>query len=261
MRIKITFKTRNQITYLPINTNYYLYKLINVLMHDYSRYLCSLVPKRSKRKKFDFYTFSQLIIPERVIEDYRIGILSEEFYWYVSSPFYQFLGILAKEIREKQIVRIHEKWFQVAEVIYYPSPDFSSSSARFTCLSPVAVYRKRVLDREERNDFKMSVLPEEDEYIHFLEKDLLYKHNILKNEKRDHLDFELEFDKEYLKRRRNKITKVITLEGEEQEQIRGVLAPLSIKAEPEILRLIYDMGLGQLNNWGFGMVERVHGAN
>ncbi|HID38785.1 MAG TPA: hypothetical protein EYP36_04630, partial [Calditrichaeota bacterium] len=79
--------------------------------------------------------------------------------------------------------------------------------------------------------------------------------------KRDHLDFELEFDKEYLKRRRNKITKVITLEGEEQEQIRGVLAPLSIKAEPEILRLIYDMGLGQLNNWGFGMVERVHGAN
>lgn len=261
MRIKITFKTRNHITYLPINTNYYLYKLINELTHDYYRYLCSIVPNRNRRKKFDFYTFSQLIIPERIIKDYRIGIISNEFYWYVSSPFYQFLGILAKEIREKQIVRIHEKWFQVADVNFYPSPDFSSSSARFTCLSPVAVYRKRILDRGERNDFKMSVLPEEEEYIYFLEKDLLYKHNMLKNEKRDRLDIELEFDKEYLKRRRNKITKVITLESEEQEQIRGVLAPLSIKAEPEILRLIYDMGLGQLNNWGFGMVERVQSVN
>ncbi len=261
MRIKITFETRNQTTFLPINTNYYLYQLINELTHDYRRYLCALVPGRSKWKKFDLYTFSQLIIPERVIRDYEIGINSPEFYWYISSPFYQFLGILAKELRERKTVRINDKRFRVGEVNFYPSPDFSSSSARFTCLSPVAVYRKQVMDRFERNNFSMSVLPDESEYIYFLQKDLLYKHNILRNEKRDHLDLELEFDKDYLRRRRNKITKVIRLEGEDQEQIRGVLAPLSIKAEPDILRLIYDMGLGQLNNWGFGMVEKVQGAS
>lgn len=261
MRIKVTFKNQNNISYLPINTNYYLLKLINQLTYEYHRYLNSLVSGR-RRKKFDLYTFSQLIIPDRIISDFKIGIKSSEFYWYLSSPYYQFLGLVAKELRERNHIRIAEKWFGVADVRFISPPDFSESEARFTCLSPVAVYRQAEPDPLLPDEYFSGdyVLPGESEYLKFLERNLVYKYNILRKQNRKHLNFELEFDRSYVKKRNNKITKVITLETEDTipEQIRGVLAPVHIKAEPDVLQLIYDAGLGQLNNLGFGMVETVH---
>lgn len=261
MRIKVTFSNPNKLTYIPINTNYYMVKLINQLTYEYQRYLNSLNPSKRARKKFDLYTFSQLIIPQRQIADFKIGIKSSEFHWLISSPYYQFLGILAKELRDSDMVRISDRWFGVKEVSFITAPSFDESEAQFTCLSPVAVYRHKIKKRKEDDCFRNNyILPGEREYIRFLERDLLYKYNILRNSNRKKLELQLEFDPQYLEKRKNKITKIITLENEKAmpEQIRGVLAPLHVKAEPDVLKVIYDAGLGQLNNLGFGMVETVN---
>lgn len=262
MRIKITFANQFPNTLLPINTNNHLLKLINHLTFDYQRYLSSLAPGNSRCNRFDKYTFSQLIIPQRLVYNFKIGILSNEFYWFVSSPYYQFLGILAKELRERGRAKICDTHFNVTKVNFICSPEFKESEAQFTCLSPVAVYR-RAFSRQTKevnqvdNDY---LLPGEADYLLTLKKDLLLKYNMVQSKKRKRIDFDLTFDERYLRKRNNKITKVITLESqlEHPEQVHGVLAPLHIKAEPDVLRLIYDLGLGQLNNLGFGMVEMVN---
>ena len=262
MRIKITFSDFRQDTYLPINTNYYLVKLINKLTFEYHRYLNSLLPADRPSQKFDLYTFSQLIIPNRKIVNFKIGILSTEFYWYIASPYYQFLGLLVKELKTRGRVSIAKRTFGIKSVEFVHSPVFESSEARFTCLSPVAVYRQRH-SKHKASSFHLKsgyVLPDEKDYLPSIRQDLVQKYNTIERNKIDNLDFDLQYDPDYIRKRNNRITKVITLENGESlpDQVRGVLAPLRIKASPEILRIVYDTGLGQLNNYGFGMVETVH---
>ncbi len=256
MRIKITFKNPKKRTYLPINTNYYLVKLIKQLTFEYRRYLSSLVPENRFNKGFDVYTFSQLIIPERKIDEFMIGILSPEFHWYVSSPYYQFLGILAKELRKNKKVKIYDTYFEVEAVRFVPAPEFKDNEAQFTCLSPLTVIKS---NSKKKGSHRKYVMPNHEEFYKSLEDDLKYKYQMINKKKLDKIDFDLEFDPEYVKRKNNRITKVITIEREtrNQEQVRCVLAPFRIKADPEVLRVIYDAGIGQLNSLGFGMVEMI----
>ncbi len=261
MRIKIYFNNPDDQTYLPINTNYHLVRLIEHLTFEYRRYLNSLVSYDNRDNYFNMYTFSQLIIPDRKIKDFKIGIMSKEFYWYISSPFYQFLGIIARELRSRKVVKIYNKWFPVKQVRFICSPPFKSSIARFTCLSPIAVYRQEFKGRTlHTHQFNGGyVLPDQEDYLEYIERDILTKYKILQGKQKKRLKLDLQFDQDYINKRKNKITKVIMLENGDtlKEYIRGVLAPLQIRAEPEILQLIYDSGLGQLNNLGFGMLETI----
>ncbi len=256
MRIKVTFKNPKRKTVLPINTNYYLVKLIKHLTYEYRRYLASLLPANREGKDFDVFTFSQLIIPERKIEDFMIGILSPEFYWYVSSPYYQFLGVLAKELRTQKKVKIYNTYFEVASVRFVPVPEFSENEAQFTCLSPMTVVKK---EGNNGHTHKRFIFPDQEDFFQTLENDLKSKFKLINKREIENLDFDLEFDEAYVKKKNNRITKVITLEGDSkfQQQVRCVLAPFKIKAEPEILQMIYDVGIGQMNSMGFGMVEIV----
>jgi len=261
MRIKITFKNLQQETLLPINTNYYLVKLINGLTFEYRRYLNSLLPAEYRNQHFDMYTFSQLIIPKRRIVNYEIGILSSEFHWYIASPYYQFLGLIAKELRSRDKIKIYKHSFGLSEVNFITAPVFDNSEARFTCLSPVAVYRQRNSKRHSSFHLKSGyILPDDSDYLSSIKRDLVQKYNTIERNNIDSLDFDLKYDPDYIRRRNNRITKVITLENGQKlpEQVRGVLAPLRIKADPDVLRIVYDTGLGQLNNYGFGMVETIN---
>ncbi|MBN2425479.1 MAG: CRISPR-associated endoribonuclease Cas6 [Calditrichaceae bacterium] len=264
MRIKVSFASQNIPIFIPINTNYYIANLINQLCYEYQNYLKSLMPDSAQKNTFNIYTFSQLIIPLRKIYKFKICVNSPEFYLYISSPFYQFLSILAKELRCRKTIKIFDYRFEINDISFYPSPDFKTSEARFTCLSPVTVYKDTGSSVEQNLPHAHNILqymyPNEEDYQKYVKRDLIYKYNILNNENRQYLDMQLQFDSDYIKRKNNRITKVITLESQDAapEQIRGVLAPLKVKAEPEILQIIYDAGLGQLNNLGFGMVEMVY---
>ena len=190
------------------------------------------------------------------IEDFMISILSPEFYWYVSSPYYQFLGVLAKELRTQKRVKIYNTFFEVAAVNFVPVPEFSENEAQFTCLSPMTVLKK---EGNNGHSYKKFIFPDQEDFYQILENDLKSKFKLINKKEIDNFDFNIEFDQAYVKRKNNRITKVITLEGDSrfQQQVRCVLAPFKIKAEPEILQMIYDTGIGQMNSMGFGMVEIV----
>lgn len=261
MRIKITFSNPHQETQIPINTNYYLVRLIDNLTFEYRRYLQSLPGTSEHHGKFDLYTFSQLLVPKRKIVDNKISILSSEFHWFIASPFHQFLGLIAKQLRDRKTVKLYKHHFEVRSIHFVDAPEFNYAEARFTCLSPVAVYRQRRRSKR-RNPLHLKagyILPNDQDYLSFIKKDLIYKYQLIEHNSIDDMDFDLQYDADYIRKRNNRITKVITLENGDRlpEQVRGVLAPLKVKADPRFLRIMYDSGLGQLNNLGFGMLETV----
>lgn len=261
MRIKITFSNPHNDTPIPINTNYYLVRLIDNLTSEYRRYLQSLLGNDRRKDKFDLYTFSQLLVPKRKIVENEIRILSTEFHWFIASPFHQFLGLIAKQLRDRKRVKLYRHRFPIQAVEFVNAPEFNDAEARFTCLSPVAVYRQRRMSKN-RNPvhFKAGyILPNEQDYLSFIKKDLIYKYKLIEQNAIDDMDFDLQYDADYIRKRNNRITKVITMENGDRlpEQVRGVLAPLKVKADPQFLRIMYDSGLGQLNNLGFGMLEMV----
>jgi CRISPR-associated endoribonuclease Cas6 len=261
MRIRITFRDRELISYLPVNTNFYLAKLLAKMINKHDAYLQSLVRSHCRKGyKFDLYTFSQLIIPSRRIEYKKIAVYSPEMYWYISSPFHQFISLLVREFRIHRQVKIAGNIYKVAGFEFLKMPHFASKNEKFTCLSPITLTRNDYTSLGGKLSLNNYLLPDQSEYKERLIDSILNTLNRITSCKIKHIKFSLEFDKKYIKRKNNKISKLIAIEHNKKKPtyIRGVLAPFKVSSTPDILKLIYDTGLGSLTTMGFGMIQKVH---
>jgi CRISPR-associated endoribonuclease Cas6 len=261
MRVRITFWDRKLVSYLPINTNYYLSKLLDKIIKKHQEYLQSLIPQRCNNGgTFDTYTFSQLIIPSRRIEHKRIAVYSPDLYWYISSPYHQFISILAREFRLRKQVKIAGNSYSVSKFQFIKPPVFSSGIHKFTCLSPITVTRNNNSNLGGKLSLGNYLMPDSAEFETRLLAETHTKLNLLTNNQINNIEFSLEFDKKYLKRKNNKISKLIAIEKnkEKPHYIRAVFAPLRISTTPDILTIIYDAGLGSYNALGFGMIRKIN---
>jgi len=260
MRIRVTFKNNNVTSSLPINTNYYLSETLQQISYEYNSFLYSLIPRRYRNgRAFDFFTFSQLLIPKRKIINRKIVVMSKEFHWYISSPFHQFLGIIAHGLRKRGKIRIRNQVYEIERVAFLKSPKFSEEGMRFKCLSPVIIQLTKNENIQGVRTLGNFILPDDEKFIDKVREDIEYKFRMVKGYSLRKLDFKMRFDERYLQSRDFKITKLVAIERKRHrpDMVRGFLAPFYIKARPEVLQLIYDTGLGDLNKLGFGMVERV----
>lgn len=264
MRIRLTLRDWKLVSYLPINTNYYLARLLDMVINRHKDYLQSLIPHHyDQGRKFDLFTFSQLIIPTRSIEHNRIAVYSSELYWYICSPYHQFISILAREFRLKSRIKIASNTYIVSQFEYLEHPLFSTGDAKFTCLSPITLTRDTESKFEDRSASPHFLLPDNAEYSNRMIKETCSKLTIITNNKINRIKFSLEYDKKYIQRKNNKISKLIAIEKNKQkpQYIRAVFAPLKISTTPDILTLIYDAGLGSYNAMGFGMIRQIQGSN
>lgn len=123
----------------------------------------------------------------------------------------------------------------------------------FTCVSPIAVNEKNRLVSKNcitYNPNKTNKL-----FSTLLKQDLMNKYKALtgKDYPND-FDFEFYFDKEYIEKRKNNISKLITFET---RKIKAYEAPFTIKAPPDLIEIAYKCGLGNNNDIGFGCIESV----
>jgi CRISPR-associated endoribonuclease Cas6 len=261
MRIRITFRDRQLISYLPVNTNYYLANLLDKMMGKHTAYLKSLIPDRHQNgQKFDLYTFSQLIIPSRRVEHKKIAVYSPEIYWYISSPCHQFISLLAKEFRLRRQVTIAGNSYLVKEFQFLKMPKFTAENEKFTCLSPISLARNDTSPLGGKLTLDNFLLPDNCHFNERLIASIVSKVNCTTNSQKVDLKFSLEFDKKYLERKKNRISKLIAIENSRKRPvyIRAVLAPFRISTTPEILPIIYDTGIGSFTTMGFGMIQKVH---
>ncbi len=168
--------------------------------------------------------------------------------WYVSSPQEAFLGSFAASLMDEGRLRIGRQRLRVVDVEIPRIPSFHPDM-KFRCLSPITMSTKR-----ERNGKLVMhyCLPDEPEFSELVRQNLIRKHEAIYGHSLRDDSFSMEFDPEYISRRKGRVTKLIRYKNVD---IRGVLCPFHASGSPELMYVGYECGFGDKNSAGFGMVD------
>lgn len=246
MRLKITLFPQYIPTVIPVNYNHFVYAEIGDKIRRHSDVFKS--DKRLKnlgifKERFRVYTFSFLRFKNFSIENDQIKLTSpEEFNFFVSSPFSSFIEGLTLAFLRDGNFRVCGANFVVKSIAKIEPPKFTSEM-KLRLLSPIAV----VKDKTKKEIF---MTPEESGYFDKIKEDLIKKYNFLYAEKIKSVDFEMQFDKEYIDSKGGKFSKLIKFGG---INIKCFLAPFVIKTDPKLIEVGYEWGFGHKNHLGFGM--------
>ena len=250
MRIRVLFQNEKPIE-LPINYNYYLsaaiYRSLNKSDPEFAFFLHEEGYITAKGKHFKLFTFSQLQAKKRQIIGDKIRFLSP-ITWYVSSPSENFLGNFAATLAECRHLFVGGTKLALKDLYIPKDPNFYERM-NFTCLSPITI------STVEENDGERALhycRPDEEDFSEKIQQNLIGKYEVLYGELPPEKDFHIEFDPEYIKKRKGRITKLVKFKNID---VIGVMAPFTIEADPRLIKIGYECGFGDKNSAGFGMVE------
>ncbi len=235
---------------VPINHAQYLtaavYDLLATSDGDYARFLHDEGYAGDDGRAFKFFTFSALRAARRAAEGDKLRLPPGPLEWLLSSPVEPFLQHVATGLLSVGVLRVASATFPIREVQTLPPPALPETT-RFTCLTPIVAALPlpdggtRYLRPVDGPAFSDAV-----------RANLLRKHRSLHGSPPADDRFALAFDPAYLARDRNGGTKLITYKG---IHIVGAFCPFTAAGSPELLRLGYDVGLGEKNSAGFGMAD------
>jgi CRISPR-associated endoribonuclease Cas6 len=241
MRIKINLSACND-TSIPIEYNYNLYLNFRKTLFDF---LQQHKPKLfSKYKKdFPFFTFSQLMIPERKVEPGFIRIRGNYLSIFVSSADDGFMEYLVKAINHQKEFHIYHEKFNLKKIEVIEEPDFEPEM-KFRMLSPLLLmtvkdnkpYFARPGDSDLNDIFAAGLVKEYNR---------VYTGNFQPSQIR------LELDQDYISRKKN-ITKLLTIRN---IHYKAIFCPFRLKGEVDLIRFGYRNGIGDRTHYGFGMIE------
>ena len=249
MRIKIICDVGSGVC-LPINYNHSLtsaiYQFLRLSDPEYAHFLHE-DGYIAGDKRFKLFTFSQLMARKRQIMGDQIYFRSQVT-WYVSSPQEAFLGSFAASLMEDGRLRVGHQYLRVVDVEIPRAPRFHQNM-KFRCLSPITISTKR-----ERNGKLVMhyCLHDEPEFSELVRQNLIRKHEAIYRYRPRDDSFSMEFDPEYISRRKGRITRLIRFKDVD---IRGVLCPFHACGSPELMFVGYECGFGDKNSAGFGMVD------
>ena len=162
-------------------------------------------------------------------------------------------------IFEKQEFYIDREYnrFVVEQVEILPEPEWERKMS-FTMLSPMTVS----LPEERNGKLVPQYLRAHDLRLSdALRVNIVNKYRSLyKNELQD-IEFSCTLDQDYIEKHGGYegVSKLIVIkEGKEDEtKVKGIMCPLTIEGNPDLIKLAYESGLGEKNSLGFGMIEVV----
>ncbi len=168
--------------------------------------------------------------------------------WQISSPREDFLRNFATGLLASGVLEVGAQRLPIAEAQTMSTPDFSSGSARFLCMSPM------VASVREPSGGTRYLRPCEGEaFSQAVRKNLLRKYRALHGVEAGDVDFEMTFDARYLADPKHREgTKLVRFK---EINIVGAQAPFTATGSPALLELMWDCGAGEKNSAGFGMIE------
>jgi CRISPR-associated endoribonuclease Cas6 len=266
MRVMLTIKPVGRGFALPFNYQYHLssviYGWIEKSSSEYSKFLHDKgFSPEGVTRQFKHFCFSQLLIADRKadVQHKRLIINSPTIKWYIGVPVDQTLNHIVIGLFEKQefyIDRMYDR-FIVEQVETLPEPKWDRKM-KFRMLSPLTVSVA-----EDRNGKLMPyyLRANDPRLADALKNNIINKYRSLYGNNLHDTDFNCVLDEEYIAKRGgyDKVSKLITIkEGTEEEtKVKGMMCPLTIEGNPELIKLAYESGLGEKNSVGFGMIEVV----
>jgi CRISPR-associated endoribonuclease Cas6 len=253
MRFQISLQTAGHAfgNRLPINYQYelsaWIYKIIAQGDRRYAEWLHQN-GFSDKHRNFRLFVFSNLYSPGAKPEKDRLILTSEKASFILSLLPEKSTEAFIKGIFKAQEFtlgdRISKVQFRVQYVELIPPPDFKEYT--FKGLSPIVVTTV-----QENSKHPRYVNPDEKDYGSMIINNLKEKYNLFYQKPFEGDEI---FNFALLSPVRSKLIR-IKAGTQEETQVRGFLFKFRMEADPELLKIMYNAGMGEKNAQGFGCVE------
>ncbi len=221
----------------------YQYGLASMLYSKLAISNIELANKTHTKRGFKFYTFSNLILEDRIPG--KNGLNFRKAHFFLSSPDPEFIRSFAEGLllEPEFFLENNENKtnFIIERIELLPVPKFSNRCT-FRTLSPI--YLKTLRNQEDRL-VEFDLYPKDSKFHENLHKNLVARYEEFFGSKIEKDFFEI-INIPSFKPKRIKI---------ENNYRRCSLMDICLSANPELLQFAYDAGLGEKNAMGFGYVE------
>lgn len=239
MRLEIILKGKNNFK-VPFNYNHILSAIIYNKIAD-----LNFANELHSSKSFKFFTFSQIYIPKRrIVKD---GIIAKDgvISFYISSPNDFLIKSLVDGFLEDLEISFQNQKLTIQKIEALKTPEFSSKS-EFKTLAPIIVRTKKEIDGE----LKIWDLAPSDKFFKSLENNLIKKYIKFNNLTKTDKKINIYSDMNFVKRKRISINK-----SNATTHHRAYMMDLILEGDLDLIEFAYDVGIGEKNSMGFGMVK------
>ena len=239
MRLEIILKGKNNFK-VPLNYNHILSAIIYNKIAD-----LNFANELHSSKSFKFFTFSQIYIPKRrIVKD---GIIAKDgvISFYISSPNDFLIKSLVDGFLEDLEISFQNQKLTIQKIEALKTPEFSSKS-EFKTLAPIIVRTKKEIDGE----LKIWDLAPSDKFFKSLENNLIKKYIKFNNLTKTDKKINIYSDMNFVKRKRISINK-----DNATTHHRAYMMDLILEGDLDLIEFAYDVGIGEKNSMGFGMVK------
>ena len=255
MRFKLTLQVNPSAfgCKIPLNYNYELGSLIYKILSKSDRNFSEWLHEngfQSRNKKFKLFTFSRLHIPEYRIEGGFLRILCDTIEWQLSflpeRSTQEFIQGLFHEQTFELGTREANVQFFVREVSVIAPPSFSDTML-FETLSPICISK-------QRTDGGIDYLsPDAPQAVALIRQNLLNKYKAFTGK-----DFSADFDFGFDVLSKPKSSLITIKSGTPaQTRVRGFMCEFRLSAPAELIKIMYEAGVGEKGSTGFGMCKAI----
>lgn len=264
MRLEFILSPKELRFSIPINYNYLLFSSIASILYYSPVKFHSWVSDNQKSNRIlpnnKLFTFSKLICPNSKVSPSSYSGFGDVKLLF-SAPIEDDLApLVISTFKSRQVLKIETSngysEFYFKSIKQLPEPEFQDER-KFVMLSPTIISKVMFSNGNKILHFyRIS----ENETAGAIAYNLRRKYEIIHKAQFKGI-IDVEFDREYveIKGGNEGVSKLVTIrEGSVEEyKLKGFIAPVTIRSEPEILRIAYQCGIGEFNCLGLGMLETV----
>lgn len=263
MRLRLSLKSLAARTSVPLNYNYpvsaAVYKLLNQACPEYAGWLHDRGYKSPANRLLKLFTFSRLDIPAvKRIENSLQSNSPDVWALYISSPmekdFVQnFVLGLFKQSRLQIGNREMQAQFMIENIESLSMPDFKpvmQGKMLSSCVISTA--------REYNGKMQPYYLRPDDAGIsEAIRHNLISKFTTISGHPPHDDSFKLDLDFAYFKRRKGRVSKLISIkEGSPEEtRLKTFIMPFQVTGSTELMQTAWECGIGDKNSLGLGMID------
>ena len=241
MRLKINLKAKNNFK-VPFNYNHIVSSIIYNKIMD-----LDLAHKLHTSNTFKFFNFSQLNIPKRkIVKD---GIISRNgvINFYLSSPNDLLIKNIVNGFVDNIEIKFQNETLLVEKIEALRIPDFKEKS-EFITLSPINIRDTQEIDGK----LKRVDLSPSDKFFKGIETNLIKKYCKFNDLESTVKEINVYSEMANVKRKRITIPK-----GPNTTYHRAYMMDLILEGDFDLIKFAYDVGLGEKNSMGFGMIKYI----
>lgn len=241
MRLKINLKAKNNFK-IPFNYNHILSSIIYSKIVD-----LELANKLHSSRSYKFFNFSQINVTKRkVIDD---GIISKNgvINFYLSSPDDLLIKNLVSGFVDDLEIKFKNEKLQLQKIEALKTPDFETKND-FKTMSPIIIRSKEEIDGK----IKVRDLAPSDKFFKGIENNLIKKYCQF-----NEIEFSDKKIKVYSEMANVKRKRITIPKGSQTTHHRAYMMDLIIEGDIDLIEFAYDVGIGEKNSMGFGMLKLI----